>query len=560
MTMNFSSTQISTSSCQSEQKEQQISSQNQHQELLPISDKKSIKKTQSFPFGKCRICHDVATGVHYGVITCEGCKGFFKRSITRGVSNQCLFANKCIVSTGTRNRCKSCRFNRCIEQGMSMDNVKMGRIPKKIKEKALCYYKECQEKNIDHETEDDKMEVMIFSPVLDGNSSNQMVKSTSSSPSGNSINDNTQLSNNKNPYMLVDSPEILQSLKEPFPSIDLIELTLSLSNNFNHNLSLLRLPSVLYSLKLSENWTNSIKFNNDLSIDNNTQMTVSKYISNINENILIDYRLNCNLHYSKKNILQIMRYLLPKLCQPFLIYEFDFEIMSFFRYIRWNVFKSYLKHTKRLRILIKRMFKLINDGITNYSDINITYEHMWDGVQASIGVHVNELTGFARDTLGLNELNSIDFIQILNNRVFDFWIVLNYPLFHKNETYIMTPNGLPYTRYFMNKFIGKTTTDALHEFSQRLHALNMTQVDHSLMMTLVICQPDQQIKDQENIHIIKHCYMYALYIQLCSTRPENQAKILFNNILEIIDSINSLNELCKKNIGKIVLDKTISHE
>jgi hypothetical protein len=132
---------------------------------------------------------------------------------------------------------------------------------------------------------------------------------------------------------------------------------------------------------------------------------------------------------------------------------------------------------------------------------------------------------------------------------------MNYPLFYKNETYIMTPNGLQYTRFFMNKFIGKETTDALHEFSERLHSLNITQVEHSLMIPIIICQPDPLLTDTENVHVIKHCYMYALYIQLCSTRIEDQAKILFNNILQLIDSIQLVNELCKKNIGEIVLDK-----
>ncbi|CAF2851584.1 unnamed protein product [Rotaria sp. Silwood2] len=558
MTMNFSSTQISIPYCQSKQKEEQISSLNQYEELLFISDNKSIKKSESFPFGKCRICHDIATGVHYGVITCEGCKGFFKRSITRDVSHQCLFGNKCIVSAGTRNRCKSCRFNRCIKQGMSMDSVKMGRIPKKIKEKALRYHRNFQEKNTNHEIEDENMEVMILSPHSDWNSSNLMTKSISSSSTRRSVNDNTQLSNERSPNMLVDSLEIQQSSKESFRSSDLIELTISLSNNFKYNLSFLRLPTVLYSLKLSETWTNSIKLDDDLSTHTsleNNKMTVSKYISNINENTLIDYNFNCDVQYSK-NILQIMKYLLPKLCQPFLIFEFDFEIMSFFRYIRWKVLQSYLKHTKRVQIHIKRMFELIKHGVNS----NITYEQMWNDVQVGIAVHINEIIGFVQDTPGLNELNLIDLIQVLNNRVFDFWIVLNYPLFYKNETYIMTPNGLQYTRYFMNIFIGNKTTDALHEFSKRLHALNVTQVEHSLMMTLVICQPDQQLQDRENIHIIKHCYMYALYMQLCSTRAENEAKILFDNILEIIESIGLLSELCKKNIGKIVLDKTTSYE
>lgn len=27
-----------------------------------------------FSFGKCKICDDIATGIHYGIATCEGCK------------------------------------------------------------------------------------------------------------------------------------------------------------------------------------------------------------------------------------------------------------------------------------------------------------------------------------------------------------------------------------------------------------------------------------------------------------------------------------------------------
>jgi hypothetical protein len=97
----------------------------------------------------------------------------------------------------------------------------------------------------------------------------------------------------------------------------------------------------------------------------------------------------------------------------------------------------------------------------------------------------------------------------------------------------MTTNGLHYSRFFMNQFIGKKTTDFLHEFSERLHSLNITQVEHSLIIPIILCLPDEQLTDSESVHIIKYCYMYALYIQLCTTRTEDKAKSVFDHILQV---------------------------
>ena len=102
---------------------------------------------------------------------------------------------------------------------------------------------------------------------------------------------------------------------------------------------------------------------NENNLENSNSMTVAKFISSVNENTLVDYMFGYELRYSR-NVLQIMKYLASKLRQPFLIYELDFEVTSFFRYIRWKMLNFYLKHTRRLRMLVERMFGLINLGVS----------------------------------------------------------------------------------------------------------------------------------------------------------------------------------------------------
>uniref|UniRef100_A0A0M3HWS3 Nuclear receptor domain-containing protein n=1 Tax=Ascaris lumbricoides TaxID=6252 RepID=A0A0M3HWS3_ASCLU len=84
----------------------------------------------------CKVCGDKSSGVHYGVITCEGCKGFFRRSQSSVVNYQCPRQKNCTVDRVNRNRCQFCRLKKCLELGMSRDAVKFGRMSKKQREKV----------------------------------------------------------------------------------------------------------------------------------------------------------------------------------------------------------------------------------------------------------------------------------------------------------------------------------------------------------------------------------------------------------------------------------------
>ncbi|KAH8295837.1 hypothetical protein KR018_011488 [Drosophila ironensis] len=85
-------------------------------------------------FVPCKVCGDKASGYHYGVTSCEGCKGFFRRSIQKQIEYRCLRDGKCLVIRLNRNRCQYCRFKKCLSAGMSRDSVRYGRVPKRSRE------------------------------------------------------------------------------------------------------------------------------------------------------------------------------------------------------------------------------------------------------------------------------------------------------------------------------------------------------------------------------------------------------------------------------------------
>ncbi|KAL1230749.1 Orphan steroid hormone receptor [Trichinella spiralis] len=66
----------------------------------------------------CVVCGDKASGRHYGATSCEGCKGFFKRSIRKKIGYVCRGSRDCPVTKFHRNRCQYCRLKKCLAMGM----------------------------------------------------------------------------------------------------------------------------------------------------------------------------------------------------------------------------------------------------------------------------------------------------------------------------------------------------------------------------------------------------------------------------------------------------------
>ncbi|CAF4196198.1 unnamed protein product, partial [Rotaria sp. Silwood2] len=83
---------------------------------------------------RCAVCNDIASGYHYGVWSCEGCKAFFKRSIQGTNEYICPATNTCTIDKHRRKSCQACRLRRCYEVGMTKGTTRRER---KYRKKAV---------------------------------------------------------------------------------------------------------------------------------------------------------------------------------------------------------------------------------------------------------------------------------------------------------------------------------------------------------------------------------------------------------------------------------------
>ncbi|XP_073928401.1 estrogen receptor isoform X3 [Castor canadensis] len=103
--------------------------QSGRERLAGSSDKGSLAMESAKETRYCAVCSDYASGYHYGVWSCEGCKAFFKRSIQGNRHNDymCPATNQCTIDKNRRKSCQACRLRKCYEVGMMKGGIRKDR-------------------------------------------------------------------------------------------------------------------------------------------------------------------------------------------------------------------------------------------------------------------------------------------------------------------------------------------------------------------------------------------------------------------------------------------------
>jgi len=112
-----------------------------------IESRKKAREQNSNPRVDCPVCGDKVNGIHYGIYTCEGCKNFFKRSVTTNKTYSCYSQASCDVTItiddfGNKqnrkgSRCQACRLEACLDAGMVYMGYGYNRSSRKIRKAAF---------------------------------------------------------------------------------------------------------------------------------------------------------------------------------------------------------------------------------------------------------------------------------------------------------------------------------------------------------------------------------------------------------------------------------------
>ncbi|XP_019635633.1 PREDICTED: uncharacterized protein LOC109478499 [Branchiostoma belcheri] len=129
-------------------------------EDMPAQDSTSFPDPVGAEGGDCVVCGDKGSGFHYGVYSCEGCKGFFRRTVTKGYVKACKSGSKCNMDMYTRRKCPECRLRSCRAAGMRSDCL----LTQAQCRSKFLYRKKTEAPKSDHPISSPNQEVPVQSP------------------------------------------------------------------------------------------------------------------------------------------------------------------------------------------------------------------------------------------------------------------------------------------------------------------------------------------------------------------------------------------------------------
>uniref|UniRef100_A0A1A7Y7F9 Nuclear receptor subfamily 1 group D member 1 n=1 Tax=Iconisemion striatum TaxID=60296 RepID=A0A1A7Y7F9_9TELE len=449
---------------------------NSSQRASPSKSMSSLSKLNGIVL-LCKVCGDVASGFHYGVHACEGCKGINRNRCQQNIQyKKCVKSESCTIMRINRNRCQQCRFRKCLSVGMSRDAVRFGRIPKREKQRMLAEMQSAMDNMVNNQLQNDFQHASL--------------SSSSSSPSPGevftpqhtppqltptpSISAPASSSTPPLPPLSCQSPSPFSSSPPPSPGMDSTISTIARAHRetFLYAHDKLTNPQSLLQQQnkhahhhireaglISNHSPNSYHSNNYNNQNNNSVRDC--YLS-------LDLNVTHNQHNNGRRSLNNC-------------------------HLNGGRVTNHVTQTQKCPSVKNRpgIVLACPMNMQPHTDPFKTPQEIWEDFSLSFTPAVKEVVEFAKQIPGFSTLTQNDQVTLLKAGTFEVLMVRFSSLFNVKDQTVTFVSGTTYSLEELRKMGMSELLGAMFDFSQKLHSLDLNAEELGLFTAMVLVSADR---------------------------------------------------------------------
>ncbi|XP_077382198.1 nuclear receptor subfamily 1 group D member 2a [Festucalex cinctus] len=473
------------------------------------SAKSSITKINGMVL-LCKVCGDVASGFHYGVHACEGCKGFFRRSIQQNIQyKKCLKMENCTIMRINRNRCQQCRFKKCLAVGMSRDAVRFGRIPKREKQRMLLEMQNAMNNMMSNNSQ--------LHNMLHGHQSPPLPNDTSPSPSSSSSSSSSLSSSSS------ESPSCSNPSSPQCPLQD-VESVVSMDTNSSSSSS-----------------CGSDSGEDDVAVVRQTAATASQSSAESGANVRVEamqQSWNCWNNSSDDNDAAMPGYREA----PHMYAHFNQHTPPQLSSAPTCPMDTQQQEQQRA-YANGRAHLVCPMNTSPYVDPNKPSQEIWEEFSMSFTPAVREVVEFAKRIPGFKDLPEHDQVGLLKAGTFEVLMVRFASLFNMAERTVTFLSGKHYSLDTLRALGAGELLASMCDFSEKLTALRLDRDEMSLFTAVVLVSADRSgLQDLTAVEALQDKLIRALR-QLLMQNHGDEAATTFTKLLLKLPELRSLNNM-----------------
>ncbi|XP_053570206.1 nuclear receptor subfamily 1 group D member 2 isoform X2 [Bombina bombina] len=473
----------------------------------------------------CKVCGDVASGFHYGVHACEGCKGFFRRSIQQNIQyKKCVKNESCSIMRMNRNRCQQCRFKKCLSVGMSRDAVRFGRIPKREKQRMLIEMQSAMKTMMNNQFNNPSLQETLPDyqaspqPSLHHPAPENLRTQAQQYPESNSLTTSSlpHHSQPPPPPLEVSKEDVICSVtrahRETFmynqePTEIPTEAPQQQENNYNvkHNN-----PIINESCFAHKPFNNSQKYLNGQHKDRN----IASYPSGHAVCFSNGHNVNFSNWFCHKGRSKTKAFDIPDS----------------------NNVNGYSCNRGR------RMHLVCPMSMSPFMDQNKSGPQIWEEFSMSFTPAVKEVVEFAKRIPGFKDLSQHDQINLLKAGTFEVLMVRFASLFDAKERTVTFLSGKKYSVDELRSMGAGDLLNSVFEFSEKLNALQLSEEEMSLFTAVVLVSADRSgIENVNSVEALQETLIRALRTLIMKNHHSEAST--FTKLLLKLPDLRSLNNV-----------------